>query len=383
MTDFLIIACSARTLAASAKRAGYNVHVIDCFADEDTRSLTKSAHQLQFDCGGFAEEQLLVHAREVISRHANVTVVVGSGFEANPELLDKLSEIAPVLSNSKNTVVSLKEPVSFCEILNRNAIKHPDISLLRPIDAKKWLIKKVAGIGGGHVNWLEQACSGSQSDCYYQQYISGVVSSVVFLANGSHANIVGFNQQLQSDQFADMPFLYQGAVSVNVITDQHKHVIEEIINKITEKTGLTGLCGLDYIVDDSGDIYVLEVNPRPPSTFELHEDKQSLFDAHLACFDGRLIDYRNQHDCQGKGNNHDEQSRGYVIFYAKEDIQISDSIDWPDWVKDRPLSGAVIPKKFPVCTVHAQENSIDKLKVLLFNRLDKIESFIAARQNAA
>ena len=374
MTDYLIIARSGRALAVSAKRAGYNVHVIDCFADEDTKSFSESVHQLQYHCDGFAEKQLLEQSREVISRHPNIKVVIGTGFETIPDLLEKLSEFVPVLSNSKNTVVRLKEPVSFCEILNRNAIKHPDISLSRPIDSKKWLIKKVAGIGGGHVHWLEQACSESESDCYYQEYISGVVSSVVFLANGSHANIVGFNQQLQSDQFADMPFLYQGAVSVNVTSDNHKHVIEEIIKKITEKTGLTGLCGLDYIVDDTGDIYVLEVNPRPPSTFELHESEQSLFAAHLACFDGRLVDYERENI---------ENLRGYAILYAKQDVQISNRINWPKYVKDRPSSGNEIPAKFPVCTVHAQDNSIDKVKALLFNRLDQIESIIATRQNAA
>ena len=378
MTDYLIIACSGRALAAAAQRAGYNVHVIDCFADEDTRSFSGSVHQLQYGCDGFAEEQLLVHVRKVISRHANVIVVVGSGFEANPELLDKLSELASVLSNSKNTVVSLKDPVRFCEVLSQNAIRHPDISLSRPKDSKKWLIKKVAGIGGGHVNWLDHACSESGSDYYYQQYIPGAVSSVVFLANGIHANIVGFNRQLQTDQFADLPFLYQGAISVNVTIDQHKHVIEEMINKITEKTGLTGLCGLDYIVDDAGDIYVLEVNPRPPSTFELHGSEQSLFAAHLACFDGRLLDYT----CHSDGDNN-EKSSGYAILYAKENIQISDNINWPLWVKDRPSSGRVIPVKFPVCSVHGRENSIDKLKAVLFNRLDQIESFIVSMQNAA
>ncbi|MCZ6805233.1 MAG: ATP-grasp domain-containing protein [Proteobacteria bacterium] len=378
MTDFLIIARSGRALAASAKRAGYCVHVIDCFADEDTRSLSESVRQLQYHCDGFAEEQLLEYARDIISRHANITVVVGSGFEANPDLFDKLSELAPVISNRKNTVVSLKEPASFCEILSKAAIRHPGISLLRPIDSNKWLIKKVAGIGGEHVQRLDQVSSDSESDFYYQEYISGVTSSVVFLANGSHANIVGFNQQLQTDQFSDMPFLYQGAVSVNVTTDQHKHVIEELINKITDKTRLTGLCGLDYIIDEKDEIVVLEINPRPPSTFELHESEQSLFDAHLACFDGRLLDYT----CHSEGDNN-EKSRGYAILYAKENLQICDNIDWPLWVKDRPSSGRVIPVKFPVCSVHGRENSIDKLKAVLFNRLDQIESFIVSMQNAA
>jgi len=52
-------------------------------------------------------------------------------------------------------------------------------------------------------------------------------------------------------------------------------------------------------------------------------------------------------------------------------------------VKDRPSSESVIALKFPVCTVHAEENSMDKLKSVLFNRLKEIESIIVAMQNAA
>ncbi len=374
MTDFLIIARSGRALAASAKRAGYNVHVIDCFADEDIKSISESVHQVQYQCDGFHRGSLFASTQEVVSRYPDIKIVIGSGLESSPELLDDLSDIAPVLSNSKNTIDRLKDPESFCEILNKHSINHPEISHLRPKESKNWLIKKVAGIGGGHVQWLDHDYSDNRSNYYYQKYISGIVSSVVFLANGTHANIVGFNQQLQSDQFTDMPFLYQGAVSINVTTDQHMHVIEEIINTITEETGLTGLCGLDYIVDETGEIYVLEVNPRPPSTFELHESEQSLFDAHLVCFNGQLVDYK----CENIDN-----LRGHAILYAKQDVQISNRINWPKYVKDRPSYGNEIRAEFPVCTVHAEENSIDKVKALLFNRLDKVESIVATKQNAA
>lgn len=290
MTDVLIIARSARALAASAHRAGYNVHAMDCFADEDTRSIAKSVYQLQYSCDGFVVEELRQQIEDVLSRHPDVVLVVGSGFEKDPALLEKLSEFVPVLSNRKSTVVSLKDPVSLCDILDSESIKHPEISLTRPDDTSQWLVKKVAGIGGAHVQWLTQDCTDIAADCYYQKYISGLVSSVVFLANGSDAKIVGLNQQLQSAQFTDMPFLFQGAVSVNDSDEQHKQQIEDVINKITNRAGLVGLCGLDYVLNDAGEIYVLEINPRPPSTFELHEQEGALFAEHLPILmDGRLI----------------------------------------------------------------------------------------------
>jgi len=376
MVDYLIIARSGRALAASAKRAGYKVIVVDFFADEDTKSFAESVHQLQYHSDGFAVEPLLKHIQEVVRFYPDMKLVLGSGFESTPELLDSLHESAVVLNNSKETILRLKEPMSFCGILDKAGIKYPDTSYSRPVDSKRYLLKQVAGDGGGHVRWFDKTSPSVNSDFYYQEYISGIVSSVVFLSNGTRGRIVGYNQQLQTGQFVDMPFLYQGAVTTNETSERHKHIIQKIIDAIILETGLMGLCGLDYIIDESGEIMVLEVNPRPPATFELHETKQSLFDAHLACFDGSLLDYKQHHD-------NDEKVRGCAIFYTEKDLKIYDKINWPLWVKDRPSSGTIIPLRFPVCTVHAQENSIDKLKSVLSNRLKQIKSIVFAMQNAA
>ncbi|HIF51709.1 MAG TPA: ATP-grasp domain-containing protein [Thiotrichaceae bacterium] len=376
MIDYLIVARSGRAIAASAKQAGYKVSVADYFADEDTKSLSESVHQLQYHCDGFEIESLLGHIEDVISDYPDAKLVLGSGFEDRLELLDSVGKLAPVLANCKGTVLRLKEPISFCEILDKEGIKHPHTTYSRPIDSKKYLVKKVAGIGGEHVSWFENNLAYDESGFYYQEYIKGIVSSVVFLADGLHAHIVGFNQQLQTDQFVEMPFLYLGAMTTNEVSPQHKTIIQKIINSISAETGLKGLCGLDYIVDEFDEVIVLEVNPRPPATFELHETTQSLFDAHLSCFDGLLTDY----NCL---DGEEDKYKGYVIFYANKEIKISDKIVWPLWVKDRPSSESVIALKFPVCTVHAEENSMDKLKSVLFNRLKEIESIIVAMQNAA
>jgi uncharacterized protein len=377
MVDYLIVARSGRALAASAKRAGYKVNVADYFADEDTKSFSETVHQLQYHCDGFEVESLLSHIQNVISLSPNVKLVAGSGFEHCPALIENLSKLLPVLANSKETILRLKEPMSFCEILDKGEIKHPDTSYSQPTGSKKYLQKKVAGIGGGHVRCLDNSESSDESDCYYQEYINGTVSSVVFLADGIQAHIVGFNEQLQTTKFADMSFLYLGAMVKNDNSEQHKAIIHRIINTITSDAKLIGLCGLDYIVDETGEIIVLEVNPRPPATFELHEtEQQSLFNAHISCFDGLLTENKYM-------NNTKDIFKGYVIYYANKEVKISDKIVWPLWVKDRPLSKSVIQMKFPVCTVHAEENSMDKLRNVLSNRLEEIESIVVAMQNAA
>ena len=375
MVDYLIVANSGRAIAASAKQAGYKVSVADCFVDEDTKSFSESFQQLQYSDDGFNAEELLSHVENIISRYPDAKLVYGSGFESNPELLEKIGKLIPIYGNSKETVVSVKDPVIFFGLLDRHGIHYPDVIYSKPAIPKKYLVKRIGGIGGNHVNWSDQEIVDINSENYYQKFIPGAVSSVVFLANGERAKLVGFNRQLQTKEFIDMPFLYQGAISLNKEAVQERDIVKNIVSTITRETGLKGLCGLDYIIDEEeANVLVLEVNPRPPGTFELHEGRQSLFDAHIACFEGGLPESTGQH-------NNESGFRAYAILYAKEKLFISDKVKWPGWVKDRPTYNNNIEAMFPVCTVYAEENSIDKVKTILFNRLHKIESIIVATQN--
>ena len=374
MTEVLIVARSGRALATSAYQAGYKVHVMDCFTDEDTKTVSKSTHQLQSHYEGFDKTELIEQVKALVSCYPEAVLVVGTGFEKTPELLDSLAEIIPVLSNKERTIHDLKDPVSLYELLSCASINAPEISLTHPIDPVGWLVKRIAGVGGGHVQWLSQLKFDIGTDCYYQKYIPGLVLSAVFLARETHAILVGINEQLPTDQFNDMPFLYKGVVKLNSIEEQHRQNVIEIINKITKKTGLKGLCGVDYVVAESGEIMVLEINPRPPSSFELYEQQGALFEAHLACFEGREIGYE---------DNQNITAKGYAIFYAKQDIKINSNIIWPTWVKDKPSIGSAIAEKFPVCTVHAEGESARNVKAVLQEQLNHIETIIMAEQHAA
>ena len=374
MNEYLIISTSARALAESASRAGHKVSVIDCFADSDTKSVCNNVYQVKYNENGFIESELISKAREALLNSPNGKLVLGAGFESNPELIDKLKALAPTFSNTKETISTVKEPLILSGLLEKNGIAHPHTQFNKPDTSKGFLRKKIAGQGGTHIDWLEASSSDIEADYYYQEFVAGDVFSVLFLANGKEAKVVGFNQQLISDEFADMPFLYKGAIKLTKNNINHSEAIENIINIITSESSLSGLCGIDYIINEAGKVVVLEVNPRPPATYVLHEDQHSLFNAHLACFDGELVEL-------GK-TDEDETHNGYAILYAKENLTISDKIEWPEWTKDRSQAKTRIQAKFPVCTVHANENSIDKVKAILFNRLLQIETRIVEADKA-
>lgn len=379
MANYLIIARSARALAASAKRAGHKVHSMDCFIDDDTKKISDSVNQLKYEDEGFIEEQVLGITQALVSEYQDIVIVTGSGFEAKPKQLSKLRELAPLISNDTDTICDLKRPDRFSKLMSKHSIKRPLTLLSKPKTINNYLSKRIAGTGGEQVRWLQKDDADLGKDYYYQEFVSGDVLSALFLANGERTALVGFNRQLQTNKFDNMPFLYQGAMTLNsldlnLISKKQKDEILRVINVITNETGLTGLCGLDFILDEEGDINVLEVNPRPPATFELHEHKQSLFDAHVSCFLEKSIDYEQEPV---------DYSRAYAILYANNDINITKDVAWPSWVKDRPIINIPILSGFPVCTVHADASSNVEAKTLLFKRLNQIESEIRTMQNAA
>jgi len=357
-------------LANSAKKAGYKIGVIDAFLDEETVLLSSLAfkatytHQFGFD---------IVELEKLIKqKFLNSIVVVGSGFEINPEQINHISKYAPVLSNSTEIINTVKHPKSLEKLLNEEFIRYPFTTFQRNEcgDNKTFLLKEIGAMGGGHVQ-RKSRLSNIQplvnKNFYYQEFIKGNVFSAVFLANGDRATLIGLNQHLKSNQFSDQPFLYEGAISIISKNQKDVDKVNAIINKITKKISLVGLCGIDFIIDEYGVIFVIDVNPRPPSTFELHESEQSLFPAHLACFQGDLIHYL---------SDNDKCSRGHVIYYAKEDTIIYEELNWPEWVKDRPSSRQTISVKNPICSIFAEGDSETQVENILYKRLEEIELFV-------
>ena len=290
----------------------------------------------------------------------------------NPGHIDLIRKHIQVISNSTKTIRIDKNPKSLKKILSEESIQFPYTVFKQEEldDSKNFLVKKIGGIGGGHVLYKSSLLDIdvlSNKDFYYQEFINGIVYSAVFLANGNTASIVGLNRILVSKQFQDQPFLYEGAISVVFKNKKTLVKIISIINKITKRTELFGLCGIDFIIDENQSIFVIDINPRPTATFELHESQESLFAAHIKSFNRGPINYISY--------NHNF-SKGYVIYYAKENLLIPENLKWPSWVKDRPYDKQMILIKNPVCTIHAEGVSEQQVENKLINRLKEIELFI-------
>lgn len=360
----LIIARSARALAASARRAGYPCDVIDQFADADTRALAdfcRVAAQLT----PATLEPLLAEWRDRVAGNA-AQIVVGSGVEAQPALVDWLAGHAPVAANSAATLARLKQPRKLAALLGELAIQHPAIvtaahAAVEP--ANDWLVKQAAGDGGGHVrSWQPPGTLGPAE--YLQRRCPGRPASAVFLADGRGARLVGYNHCLRAAaQTGDNDdYRFAGAIAAPWPASLAA-AIATAVDRLVAATGLRGLCGIDLLVDETAGTFVLlEVNPRPPASFELHEQGGSLVAAHLAACGGRLpADWPATGDCPGK-----------LVVYTGNTLQVPGDSVWPDWSADRPPVASRLEAGTPLCTVFARAATPAACEQALYERRDRL-----------
>jgi len=151
---------------------------------------------------------------------------------------------------------------------------------------------------------------------------------------------------------------FAGAVSNTNLSNGLCLQVTDAIKQIVPSFNLQGLCSLDFIVEESGQYSIIEVNPRPTATFELYEHRESLFLQHVEAFNGNMTEPEPNRSL----------SRALGLLYAGKSITIP-RLNWPEWVTDRPKSGKQIVKGEPVCTVHAEGLDVGNVKKQLKSRL--------------
>jgi len=158
--EYLIISESGRALAASAKNAGYEVSVIDRYADRDTVALSRSIHRYEGlhladflnDIESYSYLQKLIEYSG--KSESNITAIIGSGFEKRPEQIEIIRKYMPVISNSVKTINLAKDPMKLGKLLAKKSINYP-FSTINKNDfcsEKEFLIKELGAMGGGHVS---------------------------------------------------------------------------------------------------------------------------------------------------------------------------------------------------------------------------------------
>lgn len=393
--SILIIALSARPFVAAAKRAGYVVTAIDAFADRQTVELADTTIIVDVGYYGFNAEALL-NAVSKLDASQYLGFVYGSGFEAQPALLQKVADIIPLIGNAPATVRAVKNASDFFAALTRCDIAHPRVCDTLPASHHQdvYLRKFTAGCGGTHIKMAVSADAVLDVNHYYQQHIDGRAISLLFIANSKEIEVVGFNEQWLSPS-AIMPFRYGGAVSRIVLAQAIQQQLISAAKKLTLEFGLLGLNSLDAIVRDDV-AYVLEINPRLSATVDLYAadiNQANMKKAGLYESDEiNLLDWHVQVNLKSSNLkrsispgigalNVSTPSKAHAIVYAASDMAVSATFEWPSWVVDNPHHATQhkmmkILAGEPVCTVLAHAEHADEAKQLAHSRVTIMQQLL-------
>jgi predicted ATP-grasp superfamily ATP-dependent carboligase len=361
----LVVAVSGRALAASARRSGRRVTVLDLFADRDTRrearvaEVVRAARALRFD-----RRRLLRAAGELAP---GASLVYGAGFEGSPGLLARLASGRRLLGNRPEVLALVRDPARFFPLLDRLGVPHPPVRSDRPAEVGGWLVKRPGGSGGAHI----RAATGqpAAAAAYYQRQEPGAPHSALFLADGRRAMIIGFNRQWTTAARPSRPFLYGGAVGGVTLPQDLTREIAGRLDAVVEATGVVGLNGLDFLLAE-GRWSVLELNPRPTATMELYDPDypDGLFQSHLDAVDGTMP----------LRPVPPGAARAHQVIHAGRPWTVPEAFVFPDWCRDLPSAGAAMAAGDPVCTVHAEgasaESALDSLQARRFLLEESLEA---------
>jgi predicted ATP-grasp superfamily ATP-dependent carboligase len=345
----VVAGVTTRPLAVSAARAGWKVTAADAFGDLDllsrARVLTLGAPGAPFEPAAAARA-----ARGVSAAFAAYT----SSFENHPDAVAALARGRRLLGNSPAVLRRVRDPLALMRTLGGLGLETP---LTRaappraPLDRdRRWLLKpRRSGGGHGTSPWRPGRRVGRHQ--YLQERIPGRPGSVVVLADGRDAHVLGISRQLVGrPEFGARGFRYCGSLMgpdlFSAEPALHRRT-QALAAAVARGFGLVGLNGVDFIAR-SGIPWPIEVNPRFSASMELLERGAglSLFALHAAACAGQL---------PGRATPWLSRVHGKAIVYARRDVTPRATRRWlaDPAMADIPPPGKRIARGRPICTVFA------------------------------
>lgn len=298
----VIVGVSTRAFAESAWRAGFECETVDAFGDLDQKS---RVHGISFHRDLRRRYSASAAAAAARRFSARAAAYVGN-FENHPAAVRRLAAGRVLLGNPPEVLERARDPFRLAEVVGATGARTP--LTLRPCDARRadpnrrWLRKPMRGGGGSGIRpWRPGEPLGHREIA--QEYVEGVPASIVFLADGRRAALLGLSRQLSGNHAAEVfgatGFRYAGTLYPLCSPDIAPRVdakappphpsLEDraavVATAVTAAFALRGVNGMDLVLRDD-ELFVLELNPRYPASAELIERATglSIFEAHAeAC----------------------------------------------------------------------------------------------------
>ena len=381
MNAIVLAGLSARMMVEAAARDGYLPLALDVFGDLDTRS--QAAHwqsigrasELRIDGARF------IAALERLAQRGDVIGwVAGSGFEAQPDLLEAGARCLRLLGTPPEDVRRVRNPHCFFGWLDSQGTPHPEVCWQCPPPSSGWLAKRADSAGGWHIRRVDdlaadatdQAQAHGEASSYYQREVAGTPMSALFVGNGTCAQVLGFNQ-LIVQPVGPHPFVYCGAVGPVYLAAAHASALQRLLDASVAEFGLKGLGSLDFMLERTR-LSVLELNPRPSASMALYSSVPLMRSHVLACRQSALPSPQAP-GCASL------PVQGSEIIYAPGPLRVSaEAAAWLACqrdVHDLPASGAAFVAGNPVCSISAHGGHALQVRERLSRRRDAVLEVLA------
>ncbi|MGB9854112.1 MAG: ATP-grasp domain-containing protein [Candidatus Bathyarchaeales archaeon] len=394
--NLLIVGVDTVFVAASAKKASYNVYVADYFGDAD---LQRACHDFMAaieqqegkSCGrmtwNFKPEVFLEMAKNLSKKHTIDGILLSSGLDDYFDILYELNSLAPIIGNDPKVFRDIREKPRFFDELEVLGIPHPETEVAKGIfEAKESVsrigfpvvLKPTESFGGANIRLVKSQkelekvlpiISRTSESVVIQKFVEGVHASISILAGEKGVRVLSINEQLLglNPVFQHEPFGYCGNVVPLRVEGTIFEKCEAIAGKIASHFSLLGSNGIDIVISKSRVPYVIEVNPRFQGTLGCIEKVLgiNIVESHInACLYGELPTVRSPSKFCTR-----------LILYAPKRIFAPNLATFKEtW--DIPLPNSIIEEGEPLCSILTEGKSrssslrkAERLAKLIYGKL--------------
>lgn len=328
--------------------------VIDGFADMDACHAAKICKKVTRTNSSLDANEVVKITSSLQDQFKFDGLLYDAALETNPDLLDAIC-FDNVIGNTSQTLRQCNDISFFFSTMEKFDIPFPEVcNQPQPQMPNSWLTKSKLSTGGFGVCCFKQGDE-SKENIYFQRKLDGLNFSLTFFANVNDIQVVGFNTLWSKNLTDKVPYAYAGAINNVDIAESLKSTAIHYAQSLIKVFKLVGLNSIDYILSGNC-VYVIEINPRVPATYELYETKY-----------GDLI---NEHISVCKTKNFSSRQwskllRAHAIVYAPETIKVPNDFSWPLWTADRPHAGEIINQYQPVCSIFAGGKNEAQIKNMI------------------
>jgi predicted ATP-grasp superfamily ATP-dependent carboligase len=394
-----VIGFNARPIACSLTKARAQVYVSDYWGDDDLAACCKSWRAVravsedgtQNNAAQPLHQVLVRNFMEAFSSIDFDYLVIGSGFDDYPQALEELEERWYLTGSSIQSMRNARDSTQLAQLAEENGVYFPQSDVISsPKEAERLLssyqfpvILRGTGSGGGSgikqfmsktslLKTIDEKFSRNpRRSLRLQEYISGSDISSTVLSTQNESRTLSIQAQLIGMPSAgrNCDYAYCGNYFPSPLSEQVCSTIATFSEKMSLALELEGLNGLDYVVDRSDRIFLLEVNPRITGALEMLEvaSRTLLTPWHIKASEGSLIQSQVKIAPVVK-----------LIVYSRKTGRVPDLTKFNNSV-DRSPVGALVKRGEPVCTLIRSDPALSVAYSHVINTAGNIQASIIER----